>query len=109
MLRDIVPAVPTTERAFGAADIVTAFLRVYQGSSEKTAAVAMKITVQDAAGKSVFNKTDTLAADQFSTDHAADYPFRLPLATLTTGEYLLMFEASAGKALATRDVRFQVR
>jgi VWFA-related protein len=109
LLRDIVPLTPTTERSFGTADIITAFLRVYQGAGEKLAAVPLKISMQDAAGKSVFNKTDTLAPDRFSAEHAADYQFRLPLATLKAGEYLLTFETMVGKSTARRDVRFQVK
>jgi hypothetical protein len=57
----------------------------------------------------VLNKTDTLAPDRFSAEHAADYQFRLPLSTLKAGEYLLTFEATAGKVVARRDIRFQVR
>ncbi len=109
-LRDIVPIVPTTERAFGQRDIVTTFLRVYQGGSGTLAAISMKVQIVDAAGKSVFDKTETLGADRFDVDRAADYQFRLPLSTLTTaGDYLLTFEAAGGKITAKRDVRFQVR
>jgi VWFA-related protein len=109
LLNNLTPLTPTTERAFGTADIVTAFLRVYQGAGEKLASVPLKITIQDAAGKSVFNKTDALAPDRFSADHATDYQFRLPLATLKAGEHLLTFETVVGKTTARRDVRFQVR
>jgi VWFA-related protein len=109
LLNDLSPVPPTTERAFGTGDIVTTSMRVYQGAGEKPASVPIKITLQDAAGKTVFDKTDTLAADRFSADHAADHQFRLPLATLKSGEYLLTFEAGSGKVTVKRDVRFQVR
>jgi len=109
LLRDIVPLTPTTERSFATADIVTAFLRAYQGASEKVASVPLKISIQDAVGKSVFNKTETLGPDRFSAGHAADYQFRLPLSTLKAGEYLLTFETVMGKVAAKRDVRFQVK
>jgi hypothetical protein len=109
VLRDVVPLVPTTERAFVTSDIVTAFLRVYQGGSDRLAAVPIKVQIQNATGKSVFDRTDTVAADRFGEDRAADYQLRVPLATLVPGEYLLTFEATAGKVTARRDVRFQVR
>jgi len=109
LLRDVVPIAPTTLRAFGTADIVSAFVRVYQGAGEKLTDVPLKITIQDAAGKSVFNKTDTLAADRFATGQAADYQFRLPLTTLKPGDHLLTFETTVGKSAVRRDVRFQVR
>jgi hypothetical protein len=109
LFNDLTPVVPTTERTFAATDIVTSALRVYQGAGEKPVAVPIKVTIQDAAGKSVVEKTDTLTADRFSADHAADYQFRLPLATLKSGEYLLTFETTVGKTTARRDVRFSIR
>ena len=108
-LRDVIPVVPTTERSFAPSDPVTAFLRLYQGGSDKLSAVALKIQIQDAAGKSVFEKTEAIAIDRFGSERSAEYQLQLPLSTLTAGEYLLTTEAAAGKALAKRDVRFQVR
>jgi len=109
VLRDVVPMVPTSERAFRATDVVTAFVRAYQGGNDKFAPVTMKVTIQDAAGKRVVDKTDTVAADTFTADRSADYQFRLPLGALPAGEYLLTLEASVGKSTARRDVRFQKR
>jgi hypothetical protein len=57
----------------------------------------------------VFDKSETLSADRFTTDRSAESQFRLPLATLTAGDYLLTFEATGGKVTTKRDVRFQVR
>ena len=108
-LRDVIPVVPTTERSFTPSDPVTAFLRLYQGGSDQLAALPVKIQVQDAAGKVVLEKAESIGADRFNTDRSAEYQLRLPLSTLTAGEYLLTFEASVGKVLARRDVRFQVR
>ena len=82
---------------------------MYQGGNDKLAAVPLTATIRDAAGKSVFSKADTIAADQYSTDRAADYQLRLPVAKLAVGDYLLTFEATSGKVAARRDVRFQVR
>ena len=109
VLRDITPLAPTTERAFTAADIVTAYLRLYQGGTSTLAPVTLKTHIQDAAEKSMFDKTESLAADRFATERAAEYQLRLPLATLTAGDYLLTFEATSGKVNVRRDVRFQVR
>ena len=108
ILRDIVPVVPTSERSFMPSDVVTAFLRVYQGGG-KTGAVPIKTTIKDAAGKAVFTKSDTIKAEGFGEAHAADFQFRLPLVDLKAGDYLLSFETSAGKVTARRDVRFSVR
>jgi hypothetical protein len=108
-LRDIVPLAPTTERAFRTSDIVTAFLRAYQGGDDKLAPVALKIQILDAVGKSVLDRTETIDGARFTHERAADYQLRLPLSTLTTGDYLLTFEATSGKITARRDVRFQVQ
>jgi hypothetical protein len=109
LLRDVTPLTPTTERAFAASDIVTAFLRVYQGGNDKPAPVTMRVRILDAAGKSAFDKSDTLAADRFSVERAADYQLRLPLATLSPGDYVLTFDAAAGKVSVKREVRFEVK
>ena len=108
-LRDVIPVVPTTERSFAASDPVTAFLRLYQGGSDKLAAVPLKIQIQDAAGKAVFEKAESIAVERFSTERSTEYQLQLPLSTLTPGDYLLTIEATAGKVAARRDVRFQVR
>jgi VWFA-related protein len=71
LLRDVTSLTPTTERAFAAADLVTTFVRVYQGGTDKLAAVTMKVTIVDAAGKPVVNQKDTIAVDRFSADRAA--------------------------------------
>ena len=109
VLRDLTSLVPTTERSFVASDIVTAFLRVYQGGGDKLAPVPVKVTMTDSTGKSVFSATDAVGPDRFAVERAADYQFRLPLATLTAGDYLLTFETMMGKQGARRDVRFTVK
>jgi VWFA-related protein len=109
VLRDLTSLTPTTERTFFASDVVTAFLRVYQGGGDKIAPIPIKVTINDAAGKAVFTTTETVAADRFTAERAADYQFRLPLGTLKAGDYLLTFETTVGKATARRDVRFSIR
>jgi len=108
-LNDLTPVVPTTERAFAASDLVTAFLRVYQGGSGKLSPITMKVRIADAADKSVFSQTDTLDVPQFDDQRSAPYQFRLPIKTLAVGKYLLTFEAAVGKTVVTRDVVFNVR
>ncbi|HEX5070697.1 MAG TPA: VWA domain-containing protein [Vicinamibacterales bacterium] len=109
VLRDVVPFTPTVNRVFTTGDIVTAFLRVYQGGTDKLRPVPIKTTMQDGAGKSVLSKTETIAADRFGNARGADVQFRVPLSDLKPGEYLLTFEAMVGKVTARRDVRFSVR
>ena len=84
-------------------------MRVYQGGTDKLAPLTMKVTIVDAAGKPVVSQNDTIAVDRFTADRAADFQYRLPLATLPSGEYLVSFESTVGKATAKRDVRFERR
>lgn len=108
VLQDVIPVVPTTGREFEGSDPVVAFVRVYQGA-DKLAAVPVSTTIQDAAGKRVFGRSDTLRPEAFSASRAADYQLRLPLETLKAGDYLLTLETTVGKVTARRDVRFAVR
>jgi VWFA-related protein len=108
-VRDIVPVDPTSERTFFATDVITAFMRVYQGGSAKLAAVPLAARIVDAKGTSMFNQKTTLPAAGFDANRSAEYQLRLPLATLKPGVYLLTFETTVGKSAARRDVRFQVR
>ncbi|HEX5070695.1 MAG TPA: VWA domain-containing protein [Vicinamibacterales bacterium] len=109
VLRDLTSLTPTTERAFVSSDIVMAFLRVYQGGTEKLAAVPLKAAIVDTTGKSIFSHTESVPVDRFTAERSADYQLRLPLATLTAGDYLLSFETTVAKTTARRDVRFTVR
>jgi hypothetical protein len=106
LLNDIVTAPPTTDRAFAAADIATAQLRLYQGGTDRLAPVQMKIQILDAKGKAMLDKAETLAVDRFDAGRSADYQFRVPLSTLPAGEYLLTIDASIGKITSRRTIRF---
>ena len=106
---DITLAPPTTERAFAPSDPVTAFLRLYQGGNDRVAPALVNVKILDASGKAIFSHVEPFAADRFEASRSADYQLRLPLATLTTGDYLLTFEAAMGKISTKRDVRFQIR
>lgn len=108
-LSGVVPVLPTTERAFARTDRVSAFLRVYQGGGAKIAPVSVAIRIVDDHDKTVIDQKDPFGVDRFATARAADERFALPLAQLAPGEYLLTFEATMGKAVARRDVRFSVR
>lgn len=108
-LASLVPVVPTTRREFTTGDQVTAFLRVYQGGRKPLAPVALVARIVDGPGATVFEKTETLAADRFSSARAADYRLELPIATLAPGSHLLTVETTLGdRAIARRDVRFDM-
>ena len=105
----IIPVVPTTRREFGRDDRVSAFMRVYQGERQRTAAVDVTARVTDADGVERASVVRALAAEAFGTSRAADYSYVLPLESLPAGSYLLTIEATRGSTTARRDVPFTVR
>ena len=109
VLNALTPLSPTTERTFGRQDLISTFLRVYQGGTGPAGAVTLKTRILDATGKNVFDNAETLDPARFDDQRSAAITFRLPLSTLSAGDYLLKFEAASGKTTATRDVIFSVR
>jgi hypothetical protein len=108
-LNDLTPLPPTAERSFGAGELVTAFVRVYQGGNDKPAPVAMTIRLIDAQDAPVFEHAETLPPERFGAPRAADYQVRLPLEKLAAGSYLLTLDAAINRSTATRQVVVQVR
>lgn len=108
-LADLTPLAPTTERTFSAADVVTAFVRVYQGGNDPLAPVVMKVRIADANDQAVFEQAETIAAERFGAARSAEYQMRLPLAELKAGDYLFTLQASAGKITTAREASFLIR
>ena len=109
-LPDLLPIVPTAGRSFASSDRVTAFARLYQSGDVKRPAspvtLVTRITGIDAAP--LVNQSQVLEPARF-VNRAADVNFELPLAALKPGPYLLTIEATLGKTIARRDVRFEIR
>ena len=105
----LLPIIPTSQREFYRSDRVTAFLRVYQGGKATLAPVALKLSILDEQNATVFDAPQALTADQFKTDRASDARVDLPLTKLARGEYLLMIEATIGKATTQRSIRFSIK
>jgi len=108
-LIDLTPIAPTTERTLGSGDLVTAFVRIYQGGNDRLAEVTLQLRILDAAGKAVFAKSEMLDAARFTDTRAADHQFRVPLAGLSAGPHLLTIEATLGKLTVKRDVVFEIK
>jgi VWFA-related protein len=98
----------TTSRVFDASERVTAFVKVYQGASDKLAPVQLTFQVVDAEDHVAFAESRVLSGADFA-DRAADGRVALPLATLPSGRYLLAVEAKADGSPVTRNVRFDIR
>jgi hypothetical protein len=109
-LAGMVPIVPTAARLFGQGETVSAFFRLYQGRDAPLAMASLAIRVLDDRGAAAFTRDESIGADRFAANRAADYRLRLPLDTLRSGQYLLTIEARLGDRISPkRDVPFGVR
>ena len=108
-LASVVPIAPTTQRTFLAGHRPTTFLRIYQGGKKPAAAVALTTTIINEQDRTVVKATRTVEPSEFEADRAADHRYDIPIDDLAAGAYLLRFEAAAGSARASRDLRFVVR
>ena len=106
----LVPDSPTTQRAFAAADRVTAFVRVYEGGSKPLLPVAVTPRSKIARDATVFESKTPLEPASFGATREADVSMTLPLASLQPGPYLLTIEAAIDdKTTEKREVRFSIR
>ncbi len=109
----LIPIVPTTRREFAGTDAIAAFVRLYQGGSDRgtdrLGTVQVSATVQDARGRTVVEERESLGPDRFDARRAADYRIDLPAGTLEPGEYLLRIEATREKRSVGQDVRVLIK
>ena len=108
-LIDLTPIPPTTERTFGATDLVASFTRVYQGGRNPVASVAIRTSISNDEGAVLMDQKQDLAASAFGANRSAPLQFNLPISALKPGRYLFSIEATAGRATARRDVPFVIR
>jgi VWFA-related protein len=106
---DFNPSAPTSERTFGASEIVVASGRVYQGGRSAVTPVELTLSLRNAAGESVASQSRTIAASAFDANRSAPLEFRLPLGDLKAGHYLCRVDATRGGDSASRDVIVTVR
>jgi VWFA-related protein len=105
----LLPIVPTARRTFAPSDTVGAFVRLYQGGAAPLEPAMLSATVQDARGRTVVAKGQTLAANAFGAARSTDYRLELPPDTFAEGDYLLSIVATAQKRTVRRDLRFSVK
>ena len=107
---DLFPLEPTARRQFGTAERMTAFVRVYQSAKDPAVVVTVLTRIVDTSNRSVYEASTRLFESDRGAKHSADYSVDLPLASLTTGQYVLTMEATRKvKQTARRDVVFSVR
>jgi VWFA-related protein len=107
---DLFPLAPTARRQFATTDHVTAFVRVYQAENDSAVPIAITTRIVDALNRTAYEaRTALFDADRVPT-RSADFRFDLPLAPLSTGQYVLSIEATRrAKQTARHDVVFSVR
>ena len=108
-LKAVLPVTATTRRAFATTDRVTAFARVYQGVRTRPVAVAVRWQIRDERDTVSMDRRQDVDAAAFAAGAGADLRLDVPLASLPPGRYVLTVEVQAGDAVASREVRLQVR
>ena len=105
-LEGILPVPVTTVRTFGATTAVKAFARIYNRAREP---IAIRATITDQEGATVFGRETPFATTQFTPQGTADFQMNLPISSLRPGRYLLTLEAAGKQKPSTRQVRFSVQ
>ena len=110
-LGGLLPFRPTTRRTFARGEAIAAMLRVYQGGKDATKTVAVAVRIVDQQDATVFDATTDLPPAAFvGPTRAAEFQLGLPVAKLTTGEYLLRIEATLDRRIVpATQVRFRVK
>jgi len=108
-LKGVVTISPTTRRTFGDGERAGAFARLYQGKKTPPVAVPVRVRIVNGGGRTVFDRTQDLAADRFAAQRSTDILFDLPVTQLDDGEYLLTFEAGSAGSVARQQTRFRVK
>jgi hypothetical protein len=117
LLRDVLPAPPTTSREFGQSDILSLFAEVYDnsGRSRKDQPYSITLTagLYDASGaavRQVSGQRDSKAQKRPSGGHG--FTLTLPLSDMPAGSYVLRVVASSGrdeKHTASRAIPIRVK
>ncbi len=92
-----------------AGDAVTAFVRIYQGGGNETAAVILTARIFDDSGAKVFETIETIGRDRFSATRAADYKLAVPIGRLKPGRHRMVVEAKLGGDSTRREVIFTIQ
>jgi VWFA-related protein len=116
-LRDVLPAPPSTRRAFAAGETVLIYGEVYDNnkrvSRDPAYAIALDATLHAADGAVVRQVSDTRGSREPRRPSGGHgFTLRLPLDGLPTGEYVLRIEAASsrdGEHRPSRTIPVRVR
>ena len=105
-----IPTEPTAtaRRSFRADDHVVAFLRVYEGGSRPVAPITIVTRLLEARDQQVAGSERVVQPPAFTSSRSVDHEFVIP-PHLSTGDYVLIVDVSAGGRTLRRAVPFQVK
>lgn len=104
VLRQLLRGHPTAERSFAGTDVVTAYVEGYTDEKTSLERVTASIAPADQLKRTQAVETIVAVREPHKTGHVA----QLPLRDLRPGDYVLTFEARAGRRSATRRLLFTV-
>jgi VWFA-related protein len=100
------PAIPSIQREFVAADAAEASVRVY-GAASRSMDVVFQLT--DTAGAVAWAQTTSTVSTTAGSERVADAHVALPLRQVSAGEYLLTAMVSGSPETLTRGVRLTIK
>lgn len=105
----LLTSVPTNRREFAAGTNINAATALFQGVRRPVAlTVSTRVVRED--GSEVFGRTETIAAERFSTSRSLVYETDLPTATLAPGVFIVGVVArGSGVPEVTQQTRLVVR
>jgi VWFA-related protein len=107
-LAPILPIVPSTRRQFTQSDVVTGFVRLYQGLSRPATPGYFVAEVRNEQDQVVYRQETRITTQSMGAGRATDINVHVPVDRLPLGSYLLAVEARHGSETATREVRFDI-
>jgi hypothetical protein len=108
---NVLPFVPTAQRAFTRADDVSAFVQIAQGTERRDTlqSVTLRVRVIDAQDAAVRDQSLELAATAFTKNRTANSKMKVPTRGLAPGRYLLRLSTTMGERHVERTLRFEMR
>jgi VWFA-related protein len=109
-MREVLPAPPTTSRAFRHDGAIALFAEVYEHGSAPKHDVTMATRVHDNGGRVVFERDDVRTANELKKSKGG-YSLQISLRQFPPGDYVLQLQAEsreAGSKPAAREIAFRV-
>ena len=108
--KDALPSPVVVRRAFTRGETITAYVEVYDNSSQTAHALNYTAAVRSAAdGRVAMQLRDRVDVEAGTRVRTHGFRTPIPLADLTPGTYILRVDASAGTHTVTREIPFEVR